>query len=88
MDLSCIIHDITFNTGEDELLCCDPQSGRISTAIAPAEIEVYVKEVPWYTTTLSEMMVRYKDREYEITLCEGCYESIICKLLKERKNGS
>jgi len=86
MNLKNIIHEITFN-GVGELQCCDAQNPRITNPIDPVEVEIFVKDIPWYKTVRFELMARYKGEEYEITLCEGCYESIICTLLRQEIPG-
>ena len=87
MNLKNIIHEITYNSARDdlgELQCCDGQNPRIKNPIDPVEVDIFVTEVPWHGTVRFELMARYKDCEYEISLCEGCYESIICELLRPK----
>jgi hypothetical protein len=79
MNLNNIIyHDLTYTKDLTELQCCDSQNPRVNTVIRPDQVEIY------RTPGLSnELMARYKDKIWEINFCEGCYESIICNLLKQ-----
>ncbi len=79
--LDCLYHGIRLN--DEELQCCDEANPRTGKTLPRNEIELVVKESDWYGTTRRELMAFYKETEFEINLCEGCYETVICKLLLE-----
>ena len=75
MILNFLYHELQ-ETGE-ELQCCDgvnPRSKPISYAVHLVAEDNY------------NILVDTPTGLKEIALCEGCYETIIVKLLKERTN--
>lgn len=73
-----IYHDLTYTKDLQELQCCDAQNPRVNVVIDPGKVELFRTAGP-----SSELMVRYNDKVWEINFCEGCYESIICTLMKQ-----
>jgi hypothetical protein len=68
-------HDIGYDGSLDdlsELQCFGPRPG---AGPALDGVEIFVKN--------KELMARHNNEIFEINLCEGCYESIICKLLEK-----
>ncbi len=87
MNLNNVIyHDLTYTKDLRELQCCDSQNPRVGVVFDPSKVELFIKETPWYGATRQELMVRYNDKVWEINFCEGCYESIICTLMKLNEN--
>jgi len=66
-----------------ELSCCDAQNPRHRPLVEPKTVDLFIKPVPEFKT--QELMAKHEGKEYEINLCELCYEYIIMYLLRKPK---